>query len=251
MLGNVVSVHGTNPSFCHQFFKKITDSLDKDFKIGNFTNAFFHFSHKNGVFVMMNQNANESAYWLQFYIGLHPDKPIEELQELALKAQQAAMKNWKKMQDFDPEEDNTFSTSAIPVSQNQPLALDTETSKNRDFYIFFKRDMLLTQNQDEINAALNEDEEKLKCCICGKKFPNLKNHLRKVHQVSAEDYNKACNYPVGTDLRSKKLIASTKARVDLAKATREEHKEINAERRAQRKAEREAAKKNQEDSVII
>ena len=173
---------------------------------------------------MMTQNPNESAAWLQFFIGLHPDKPLEELQELALKAQQAALKNWKKMQDFDPDTDNTYPTTATAVGQNQPLSLEAGTGK-KDFYIFFKRDGLLTQDQTEIDAALNEDDDKLKCCICGKKFPNLKNHLRKVHQVSAEDYIKACGYPEKTDLRSKNLIASTIKRTEQAKATRAKNKE--------------------------
>ena len=180
---------------------------------------------KEGATVMISQNANESAYWLQFFIGLHPDKPLEELQELALKAQQASLKNWKKMQDFDPESDNTFSTTATAVGQNQQLSLETGTG-NKDFYIFFKRDMLLTQDQTEIDAALKEDDDKLKCCICGKKFPNLKNHLKKVHQVSAEDYNKACGYPMGTDLRSKNLIANTIKRTEQAKITRAKNKEM-------------------------
>ena len=174
---------------------------------------------------MMTQNPNESAAWLQFYISLHPDKPLEELQELALKAQQAALKNWKKMQDFDPESDKTISTTATSVDQNQKLALETD-SKKKDFYIFFKRDMLLTQDQTEIDAALKEDDDKLKCCICGKKFPNLKVHLKKVHQVSDEDYIKACGYPEGTDLRSKNLIASTIKRTEQAKATRARNKEM-------------------------
>ena len=52
------------------------------------------------------------------------------------------------MQDFDSEEDNTFSTSATTVGQNQQLDLETD-SKNKDFYILLKQNMLLRHNQSE------------------------------------------------------------------------------------------------------
>ena len=124
------------------------------------------------------------------------------------------------MQNFDSEEDNTFSTSATTVGQNQQLDLETD-SKNKDFYIFLKQNMLLRHNQSEKSVILKEGVCKLKCYTCGNKFPNIKNCLKKVHQINDENCNKTCGYPNERDLRSKNLTTNRIKRTEQAKAKRE------------------------------
>ena len=123
------------------------------------------------------------------------------------------------MQDFDFEEDNTFSTSATTVGQNQQLDLETD-SKNKDFYILLKQNKLLRHNQSEKSVILKEGVCKLKCYTCGNKFPNIKNCLKKVHQINDENCNKTCGYPNERDLRSKNLTTNRIKRTEQAKAKR-------------------------------
>ena len=175
-------------------------------------------------------------YWMQFFMATDPNLPMSLIQEKAYNAVIASMSLREKIRNTDPNSIKTFDTSAnvlqgskqAALEENKNTADSQEPASNpmfKDGFIKLTPDMLQIKDQEELNQAIVDNDNGLRCAICLKRFPNLRNHLKRKHRISTEDYIDMCNYPKDTDLRNKRLIESTKARTEKALLTRMSKKE--------------------------
>ena len=133
------------------------------------------------------------------------NKPMSFIKKEVIEAQKALLDANEELKNYQPsagfDEDGAF---IVTEEEKVPCQLT--------------RDDLMLKKPKEIRESIGK--EWITCCICGKNFKTLGAHLKRTHNISAEEYLKICGLPEDTVLMSQDHYLQTQENIRNAYETR-------------------------------
>lgn len=148
------------------------------------------------------------AIWEKF-----PDQPIEFVMAQYAKAKRINMEierltNWEMEE--EPEDEPEEDVTEVEVEEAKPV-----------------RRRRLSRRGFKVKPEDSITDDAIYCCICGEERQSLTaKHLAK-HDVTVEEYKRACGFPENQPLMSRKRLAKSKEIIERAQQARLEKRKQN------------------------